>query len=133
MAAPMARICGESLPLRTIIVPAPTATNRVRMRGYDQSALLACNLASRIGALYDPLLCRIGSQKQIGANRAQRQAQLQGAFYTKPQYRSHHDVQGAHIILVDDVVTTGATLEAAAEALRAAGARSVEAVVFAQA
>ncbi len=128
MAAPMARICREKLRPVTIIVPVPTASSRVRRRGYDQAVVLARAIALRAGAAYTPLLTRQGRQEQIGAGRAQRRSQLQGAFLVRnPRY-----VRGTHIILVDDVVTTGATLESAARALRSAGAESVEAVVFAQ-
>ncbi len=116
-------------PARVVIVPAPTATSRARMRGYDQAAVLARALARQTGTMYFPLLLRIGHQKQVGAGRVQRRAQLRSAF----EVRDLRLVRGAHIILVDDVVTTGATLEAAAQALLSAGARSVEAIVFAQA
>jgi len=112
-----------------LITHAPTATTRVRQRGYDQAALIARNVARQSNAPYIPLLARAGQQKQIGASRSQRTAQLRSAF--RPL--RHDRIRGAHIILIDDVVTTGATLEAAAQVLMDAGARRVDAIVFAQA
>lgn len=112
-----------------ILTHAPTATSRVRQRGYDQAALIARSVAGQSHATYLPLLARTGQQKQIGASRSQRKAQLQSAFRPLRCGR----IKGVHIILIDDVVTTGATLEAAAQALIDAGARRVDAVVFAQA
>jgi ComF family protein len=116
-------------PSEVIITHVPTATARVRQRGYDQAALIAKALARAHGVAYVPLLMRQGRHEQVGASRAVRTSQLEGAFY--PVRRQY--VRGSHIILVDDVVTTGATLHAATEALRFAGARRVEAIVFAQA
>lgn len=112
-----------------IIMHAPTANARVRQRGYDQAALIAQGLARQTGLPHRALLRRSGNQEQIGANKAQRAAQLHGVFAVV----GGRQLRGKHIILVDDVVTTGATLEAAAHALIAAGARRVDAIVFAQA
>lgn len=113
---------------RVVIVAVPTATSRVRQRGYDQAQLLARELAQRMRRPYVSYLARSGQQHQVGASRAQRLRQLTDAFYVpRPAL-----VRGAYVILVDDVVTTGATLEAAAAVLRAAGAKHVEALVFAQ-
>jgi ComF family protein len=136
-AAEIARLVEDRLQLRRrlhgrpdiIITHAPTATVRVRQRGYDQASLIAHELAGITRLPYIPLLARRGSQKQIGATKEQRTQQLDGAFRAMRAGR----IRGKHIILIDDVVTTGATLEAAANALLQAGARRVDAVVFAQA
>ena len=111
-----------------LIVPVPTSSKRVRQRGYDQAQLLARELADQLGRRYLPCLARVGQQHQVGASRHQRLTQLTGAFRVKAV-----GVTGAHILLVDDVLTTGATLQAAARSLKAAGAKRVEAIVFAQA
>jgi len=113
----------------TVIVPVPTATSRIRRRGYDQAELLARELARQSHVRQAVCLTRITQSQQHGAHREQRLRQLAEAFrVTNP-----HLVPGRHIILVDDVVTTGATLEAAASMLHAAGARQIDAIVFAQA
>lgn len=112
---------------KTIIVPVPTATGRIRQRGYDQAKLLARQLARRTRLPYLNCLARHGQTHQHGLSRQQRLAQLTGAF----RVSKSGPVSGARIVLVDDVVTTGATLEAAATALLIAGAARVDAIVFA--
>jgi ComF family protein len=110
------------------IVPVPTATSRVRGRGYDQAKLLARELSRQTRLPYLDCLARRGYTHQVGASRQQRLSQLNGAFRAK----SPEKVHGTHILLVDDVVTTGATLEAAAALLAANGVARVSAIVFAQ-
>lgn len=112
---------------RFVVVPVPTATNRVRERGYDQAELVARSLASCRTMPYVCALRRLGRTRQLGAKRLARQQQLLSAYrVSRP-----HLVRNQHILLVDDVMTTGATLEAAAMCLRRAGAASVSAIVFA--
>lgn len=113
----------------TLIVPLPTATSRIRQRGYDQANLLAKAYAQATHAKYLPCLARLGQQHQRGASRQARLQQLDQAFRLKKSV----NIKGADIILIDDVATTGASLQAAAQALKAAGARTVCAMVFAQA
>lgn len=112
-----------------VVVPVPTSTSRVRQRGYDQTVLIARQYARSVGLPYRPVLARYGQQQQHTAARQQRLTQLQRAFTTARPAA----VQSMHVLLIDDVVTTGATLEAAAQALKAAGAKRVSALVFAQA
>lgn len=111
------------------LVPVPTASGRIRERGYDQAALIAKALAQLTGNLAVPCLARHGQHRQVGASRQQRLSQLSGDFVVRyPQA-----LAGADIVLIDDVLTTGASIEAAAAALKAAGARQVEALIFARA
>lgn len=130
-AEPIAKLMSESLPYfdpsDTVITAVPTAAQRVRLRGYDQAELIARNLAYHQTLPFCKLLVRMGHSRQVGANRQERKKQLTDAFRFIDK-----DILSKHIILVDDVVTTGATLEAAATLLRKSGAKSVSAVVFAQ-
>lgn len=117
------------LPAGVLLVPIPTATSRVRMRGYDHAALLAKELAIATHQSYAPLLRRLGQAHQVGASRSERLRQLESVF--RPVRPGA--IQGKRIMLVDDVLTTGATLESAARVLKHCGAKQVHAIVFAQA
>lgn len=111
-----------------LVVPVPTATKRTRERGFDHSKLLARQLATSLGLQYADVLGRIGQKSQVGASRHDRISQSKNEYYIK----TPRLVSGYKIILVDDVVTTGATLIACSKVLRASGALSVDAAVFAK-
>lgn len=128
-AKPMAKAMLQLTDTDVILVPVPTATSRVRQRGYDQAVLLARELARQIQNPLVKALARTGHTHQVGAPRSQRLSQLAGAYYI----RSTKPVQNKHVLLIDDVMTTGATLEAAAKALLQAGAQRVDALTFARA
>lgn len=128
---PIARLTDEVLPWlepEVVIVPVPTATTRQRYRGYDHAELIAKQLAAIRGLTHERLIIRLGQSRQVGAKRTQRLLQLQDSFVP----RKTTLIKGARILLVDDVVTSGGTLEAAALTLRKAGARTVDAVAFVQ-
>jgi competence protein ComFC len=112
-----------------LLVPAPTSTGHARQRGYDQAKLLARHLSRLTGLPYIDCLRRLGQKHQTGASRHLRLKQMQRAFYVK----NLRQIRDAKIMLIDDVVTTGATLESAAAVLLAAGAKEVYAITFAQA
>ncbi len=114
---------------RRIIVPVPTAASRVRWRGYDQAKLMARELSRRSGLPYADCLIRKGRSRQLGNSRQRRLLQLDDAFRSRGVART----AGREILLIDDVMTTGATLEAAAKALYRQGAEHISAVVFARA
>ncbi len=116
------------LPADTLIIPVPTATSRVRQRGYDHAYLLASELARRRQFKWLRAVTHLTQSRQVGSSRQQRLTQLaDNLVVTKPAF-----VKGRDVLVVDDVVTTGATLEAMARALKQAGAKSVNALAFAQ-
>ncbi len=120
----------EALPFleNKIIVPVPTASSRVRLRGYDHAKLIAKDLSLMTKLDYLPALSRLGQSRQVGAKRLERAKQLENSF----RVSDYLGIQNKEILLVDDVSTTGATLNEAARTLRRAGAKRVNAVVFAQ-
>lgn len=107
-----------------VVTWAPTSPERRRRRGFDQAELLAQALARRWGRPCRPLLRREPGPPQAGRSRIERRAHP-GFAALRPVPR--------RVLLVDDVATTGATLTAAARALRRAGAAEVTAVVAARA
>jgi len=118
------------LPPGAWVVAVPLGRQRRLARGYDQAARLAGQLARDAGARrLDGALRRTReTPPQVGRSRADRAANVAGAFAADPGR-----VAGRDLVLVDDVVTTGATADAAARALRDAGARSVTVVALARA
>jgi ComF family protein len=106
------------------LVPVPLHPRRQAERGYNQSALLARGLAREVGLpLREDVLIRSRhTPQQVGLNQSQRRENVAGAFVCPP---GHPALAGAALLLVDDVCTTGATLAACAETLRAAGASVV--------
>ncbi len=118
----------HTIPSGAIIVPIPTASSRVRGRGYDQSVLIAKAFAKSTGLPYSSLLVRVGQHRQTGNNRVHRLMQLDQVFEVKK-----HELEKRPVILIDDVLTTGATVESAADALCKAGYRHVSAMTFARA
>ncbi len=111
-----------------IIIPLPTATSRVRQRGYDHAVLLAKDLSRLLAVQISPLLRRRTQAHQVGSSRSARFKHMEGAFRATQPAR----LKDAHVLLVDDVVTTGATLEAAAKLCKMHGAKQVDALVYAQ-
>jgi ComF family protein len=114
--------------LNYLVVPVPTATSRVRQRGFDHSALLAEHIAKQLGLRNLKALGRLGQNRQVGTKKAERLAQAEASYFAKKPKL----VAGRNVLLVDDVVTTGATLQAATKILRTAGARHVDVLVFAK-
>lgn len=116
----------------SVVVPVPTSATRVREKGYNQAALLAAVFASCTGRTTDPdLLARSrASGTQTALHPDERRANVAGAF-TVPEGR-RGGLQGRHVLLVDDVWTTGATAEACARALLDSGARVVSVATFAR-
>lgn len=114
-----------------VIIPMPLHTTRRRERGYNQAALLARPLARDLGVpVNERVLARTrATQPQTRLNHIERRANVAGAFGLVGPAEA---IEGKRIALVDDVTTTGATLEAAAEALRLAHPAAIYALAVAR-
>ena len=123
-------VCYPELAGAEVVMPVPLFVKRQRSRGYNQSELLARYFAAGTGLTFQTgVLVRSRdtvSQTQLG--RAARLANMTGAFtcVCPPA------VKGKVVLLIDDVATTGATLEGCAQALKAAGAKQVLAYTYAR-
>lgn len=129
LAGPLAQLMAQRIAAPaagSVLVPIPQSPSRRRERGFNQAELLASQLAREWGLPVQGALMRPDDGRhQRGASRGARLGQVQGAF--RAQGRAPH-----HAVLVDDVLTTGSTITAAARALRAAGSARVGAVVTAR-
>lgn len=115
-----------------VLVPVPVHGDRARRRGYDQAELIARAAADSLGLPCAPILERTrATTAQFDLDRSSRAANVAGAFGLRQGHRPN-PLSGRWVVLVDDVVTTGATLAACAEPLLAAGAIGVSAVTVAR-
>ncbi len=113
-----------------VIIPVPLHPRRFRERGFNQAAVLACCLGSllRLPVLERALVRTRYTRPQVGLGVEERAANVKGAFSC-----SGGQVWGKDVLLIDDVCTTGATLEACGAALKAAGARKIYGLTLARA
>lgn len=127
-AAAASRLRLRDAPLPQLLIPVPLHWRRQWSRGYNQSLQLARVLGKDLGIAVDAGAARRlrATQDQIGQSAAQRRKNLHGAFAVSSR------LAGLHVALVDDVMTTGATLEELARACKAAGAARVEAWALAR-
>ncbi len=118
---------------RTALAPVPLAPDRERERGYNQSTVLARALAPRWHVpVWDDVLERFrATATQTRLTPEERRHNVSGAFRVRAGARAR--LVGAHVVLVDDVITTGATLAACAGALFGGGARIISLVTFGRA
>lgn len=126
MAQHLARAMGH-IPENTCLVPVPTATGRVRERGFDQAILIAKELSRVTRHPYANLLVRNSSVRQTSLSRAERLRNKEILF----TFKTKRNQNISSILLVDDVISTGATLEAAARACSENGIERISAAVFA--
>jgi ComF family protein len=128
----MSRAGAELLEEADLIAPVPLHWRRLFLRRYNQAALLARAVSRESGvALATDLLCRVRSTgSQAGLNGKERRRNVRLAFDLHPRWLGKCD--GKAVVLIDDVLTTGATVEACAQALRQAGARCVDVLTLAR-
>ena len=131
MARLMTRAGAEILAGAEAIVPAPLYRWRLWWRRYNQSAILARQIAELSGRRFHPeLLDRVRpTRQQAGLDLEARRRNVSRAFKVAERMRS--EVAARSIVIVDDVLTTGATAGACAQALKAAGAARVDVLAFA--
>ena len=128
----MARAGRELLDGADMLVPVPLHWRRAWRRRYNQSGALARVIERQAGVrVRGEVLRRVrATEQQIGLSRAQRATNVQGAFQVSADRQS--EVQGRRIVLIDDVLTSGATVDACARALLRARAAQVDVLVFAR-
>lgn len=132
LAAWMRRAAADILPEAELLVPVPLHWTRLFMRQYNQAALLARELSQWTGVpvAVDALHRRKRTQAMRRMGRASRAATVKGAIAVNP--RRAERLRGRAVLLVDDVFTTGSTIEACAKAILGAGAGAVDVVTLAR-
>jgi ComF family protein len=123
---------GAATPAPELVLPVPLSPQRLAERGYDQAWELARRVARRLRLPAQARLLQrpIHTLQQSGLHRSERQRNLRTAFMADPRQRAQ--LQGRRVALVDDVMTTGATLREASAVLLRAGAASVDLWVLAR-
>ena len=113
-----------------VLIPVPLHKRRLLKRRFNQSALLARAISKQMQLPLDTnsLFRKRHTPTQGGQSFAGRKRNVSGAFGIRPQA----ELSGKHIVLIDDVMTTGATLESCARTLKRAGAKRVDAIVLAR-
>jgi ComF family protein len=113
-----------------IVVPVPLGSARLKERGYNQAALLTLPLALSTGIDYQPTVLRriIETRSQVGLTFEERKVNVEGAFVAES-----HQVANKRILLVDDIATSSATMNACASALLIAGATDIYGLTLARA
>ncbi len=104
-----------------VVTAVPAAPSRYRHRGYHQAELIAKRVALDLGLPYRCLLGRLETESLVGSSRAERFEMVRDSFFA----RRSKSIRRQRILVIDDVLTTGATLSEAAKVLTAAGAKTV--------
>jgi ComF family protein len=132
MGAWMARDGAELLAEADCLIPVPLHRTRLFARRFNQAAALAHAVSRESGVPVEALALarRKRTSPQVGLSKSQRALNLQGAFVVREEMGAR--IAGRRVVLIDDVITSGATANAAARALRRAGAAEVDALAFAR-
>jgi ComF family protein len=114
------------------LVPVPLHWRRLWARRFNQSAALADVIAAqaKLPVAYAALTRVKATRQQVGLTKSERADNVQGAFRVRPEARA--EIKGRRLVLVDDVLTSGATIDACARVLLRAGAAAVDVLVFAR-
>lgn len=127
----LATLCAASRVLENVdvLVPVPVSGKTLKKRGYNQCALLADTVCKQAGVhMIADVLCKpVDTKHQMDLTRDERMTNVKGAYAITPG----KTVNGLRVLLLDDVITTGSTLDECAKTLLAAGARSCTAVCLA--
>lgn len=131
MAAWMLRAGSELLPDADLVIPVPLHRRRFFQRRFNQSAELGRNVARLARLPFSPGVVERSkrTRQQVGLRANEREANVRGAF----RVTEVDAIRGRRVLLIDDVITTGATVGAVAKALKKAGAREVDVLAFARA
>ena len=125
LAKPLGKFLAQALPRDQrfdVIVPMPMHWRRRWQRGFNQAELLALELGRRTGiTVRNPMRRKHQKTAQAGLTHAKRRANVEGAF----GFKKRRDLQGKRVLLIDDVLTTGATAGSCARAMKRAGAAHV--------
>lgn len=110
-----------------LVTYVPSSPKRIRQRGYDHAKLIASEFAKLRNLKFAKTLKRVGNSRQVGKSRAERHIQAENSYELIKQIPKPD-----HVLLMDDVVSTGATIEACTKLLRRAGIKKVDAACFAK-
>jgi ComF family protein len=137
LAGPLGKLLARALPREEdfdVIVPMPLHWRKRWQRGFNQAELLADQIGRRCSAPVFNALRRVrGTASQAGLTSAKRRANVSGAFQASRPAQRNLALDGRRVLLIDDVMTTGATAAAGARALKRAGARQVILLTLARA
>jgi ComF family protein len=128
----IARSASDVIATADALIPVPLHHLRLLGRRYNQAAEIARRLSARTGVAYfpDALARKRATRSQGGQSASGRRRNVAGAFHVPPRWRRR--IEGRRLVIIDDVLTTGATLEGCARALKGAGAASVDVAVIAR-
>lgn len=108
------------LPSDTIVVPIPTISAHIRIRGYDHTLMIAKRLAVKRNLQHKSLLKRRNNYVQVGATLTKRKLQAKEAFYSSDSVSSR-----IPYLIIDDIITTGSTISSASRILKEQGAQNI--------